>query len=66
MQKMLIITGCIFILIGLFLPWIKRISLGQLPGDIIFKREHVTFYFPIVTCLILSILVSLILWLFRK
>jgi len=62
MQKLLIIIGCFFILIGIFLPWIERLGLGHLPGDIMLKRNNVTFYFPIVTCLILSLLVSLIMW----
>ncbi|RDI36462.1 DUF2905 domain-containing protein [Aquicella lusitana] len=66
MQKILILIGIIFILVGIFLPWIQRLGLGHLPGDIVIKRENMTFYFPIITCLLLSILLSILLWFLRK
>ena len=66
MQKMLIIIGLIIIVIGLAWPWIKALNLGNLPGDIVIKKQHFSFYFPIVTCIILSVVISLLLWLFRK
>ena len=53
-------TGVVFVLAGKF-PW-----LGRLPGDIHIKRENVTIYFPLVTCIIVSAVVSFILWLLRK
>ena len=65
-QKTLIIIGVLFILVGLLYPFIKDLGLGRLPGDIIIKKENSSFYFPIVTCIIVSVVVSLILMFFRK
>ncbi len=65
--KMFILLGVFIILIGLFLligekiPW-----LGRLPGDIIIRRKNFTFYFPIVTSILISIILTLIFMLFRK
>lgn len=66
LQKWLIIIGFVLIVVGLCLPWILKSGLGRLPGDIYLKKDHVTFYFPIVTCIILSIIISLIIWLFKR
>lgn len=66
MQKTLIVIGFIFILIGLFLPWIKQLGIGHLPGDFIVKRDQFTFYFPLTTCIIVSVLLSLIFWFLNK
>ena len=65
-QKTLIIIGVLFILVGLLYPFLKDIGLGRLPGDIVIKKENSSFYFPIVTCLIVSVVVSLILIFLRK
>jgi hypothetical protein len=65
--RSLLIIGAILMVLGLILwlspkiPW-----LGRLPGDIVIKRENFSFYFPLGTCILLSILLSLILYLFRK
>jgi len=65
--RLLILMGLLLLGVGLLLlvsdkiPW-----LGRLPGDIVVKRERFTFYFPLVTCLILSVILSLIFWLFRR
>ncbi|GAM11797.1 putative membrane protein YrzS [Geobacter sp. OR-1] len=65
--KSLIIVGLLIALVGVLLtiagkiPWI-----GRLPGDIFIKRENFTFYFPLATSIIISVILSLILWLFRK
>jgi hypothetical protein len=65
--KILIIAGVVLILAGLFFVFSPRIPLlGKLPGDIMVKRENFTFYFPLATSILLSILVSLILYLVRK
>jgi hypothetical protein len=65
--KLLIIAGILLILAGLFFVFSPRIPLlGKLPGDIMVKRENFTFYFPLATSILLSILVSLILYLIRK
>ena len=65
-QKTLIIIGVLFILVGLLYPFLKDIGLGKLPGDIVIKKENSSFYFPIVTCIVVSVVVSLILMFFKK
>ena len=65
-QKTLIIIGVFFILVGLLYPFLKDLGLGRLPGDIVIKKENSSFYFPIITCIVVSIVVSLILMFFRK
>ena len=59
-QKSFIIIGVLFIILGLLYPFLKDLGLGKLPGDIIVKKENSTFYFPIVTFIIVSIVISLI------
>ena len=65
MQKILIIIGIILLTIGVLYPYIKKLGLGHLPGDIIFKSGNSTFFFPIVTCIIISIVLSVIFNLFK-
>ena len=65
MQKILIIIGIILLIIGLLYPYIKKIGLGQLPGDILFKTGNSTFFFPVMTCLIISIILTIIFNLFK-
>ena len=65
MQKILIIVGIIFLAIGLLYPYLKKIGLGQLPGDIIYKSDNSTFFFPIVTCIIISVVLTIIFNLFK-
>ena len=65
MQKILIILGIVFLVVGLFYPYIKKIGVGQLPGDIIIKSGNSTFFFPIVTCIIISIILTTIFNLFK-
>ena len=65
MQKILIIIGIIFLIIGLLYPYIKKLGLGQLPGDILFKSGNSTFFFPVMTCLIISIILTIIFNLFK-
>jgi len=65
MQKILIIIGIILLLIGLLYPYIKKLGLGQLPGDILFKTGNSTFFFPVMTCLIISIILTIIFNLFK-
>ncbi len=66
MQKFLLITGGLVLLIGLAWPWLSALPLGRLPGDIIVKRENFTFYFPLTTMIIISVLVALVAWLLRR
>ena len=65
-QKILIIIGVLFILVGLLYPFLRDIGLGRLPGDVVIKKENSSFYFPIVTCIVVSVVVSLILMFFKK
>jgi hypothetical protein len=65
--KFLIFVGIALVVIGAFLTWGPNIPwLGRLPGDIIVKRDNFSFYFPIATCLLLSVILTLILYLFRR
>ena len=65
MQKIIIILGIVILVVGLIYPYIKKIGIGQLSGDIIFKSGNSTFFFPIVTCIIISIILTIIFNLFR-
>ncbi|TMI04942.1 MAG: DUF2905 domain-containing protein [Betaproteobacteria bacterium] len=66
MARWLVIFGILCIVIGLAWPWIEKLGLGRLPGDVHIERDGFHFYFPIVTCLIISAVVSLLLWLLRR
>jgi hypothetical protein len=66
MQRILIVVGLLLLLIGLFWPWLGKLPLGRLPGDIVIERQNMRFYFPITTMLLVSGLVTLLFWLFRK
>jgi uncharacterized protein YybS (DUF2232 family) len=65
--KMLVVVGLVIAVVGALL-WagVGKGWLGRLPGDIHYTRNNFTFHFPLVTCLLLSLLLSLVLWLFRK
>lgn len=66
MARLLIIAGLVLIAAGLLWPLIARLGLGRLPGDIVIRREGFSLYFPIVTSLLLSAVVTLVLWLLRR
>ena len=66
MARFLIVLGLVILVIGLLWPYLSRIGLGHLPGDVVIKRDNVTFYVPLVTCLLLSLLLSLILWVVNR
>jgi hypothetical protein len=66
MQRTLIIIGLAVAAAGLLWPWISKLPLGRLPGDIRVESASGGFFFPIVTCLVISVVLSLILWLFPK
>lgn len=65
MQKTIIITGLALVVIGLLYPYLDRIPLGRLPGDINYKSDRFSFVFPVVTCIVISIVVTVIMKLFR-
>lgn len=66
MQRFLIILGLVLVAIGVLWPLIQRLGLGRLPGDIVVEREGFSFYFPIVTSIIISVVLSLVLWLLNS
>ena len=66
MQKLLIPLGLGIAAIGVLYPYLRQFGLGQLPGDMILKGENSTFYFPVVSCIVISLLVSVLLNLFRS
>lgn len=66
MNRTLILAGVVLIAVGLAWPWIARLGLGRLPGDIVWQKGSTSFYFPIVTCVLVSIAISVVLWIFRK
>ena len=66
MQRALIVIGLVIAAAGLAWPWLSRLGLGRLPGDIRIETEGGGFYFPIVTCIVISIVLSVVLWLFRR
>ena len=65
MQKMLIMLGMIILAVGILYPYIKKIGLGQLPGDLGFKSENSTLFFPIVSCIIVSVVLTILFNLFK-
>ncbi len=66
MSRWLIFIGLAIVAAGLLWPWLSKLPLGRLPGDIVIERDHFRFYFPITTMILVSAVISLILWLFRK
>ncbi len=66
--RMLLLFGGLLVLIGALLYFAAKLPfrLGRLPGDIVYRGEHTTFYFPVVTCLLLSAGLSLLFWLFGQ
>lgn len=66
MPRFLIVAGIVLVLIGLLWPWLSRLGLGRLPGDIVVRHDGMSFYFPIVTSLLLSAVASILFWLFRR
>jgi len=66
MQRFLIVAGALLLAVGLAWPWLSKLPLGRLPGDLRFERDGFSFYFPLTSGLLLSIVVSLILWWLRR
>jgi hypothetical protein len=65
LRTLLIAGGILLVVAGLAWPWLSR-YLGRLPGDVVVRRENFTFVFPIVTCLVISVILSLLLWIFGR
>ena len=66
MSRFLIVTGIILIAAGIAWPLLARLGLGRLPGDIVVERENFRFYFPIVTSLVVSAVLTLLIWFLRR
>lgn len=66
MQRLLIGLGTLIILAGILWPWLARLPFGRLPGDILVDKPGFRFFAPFTSMLILSIVISLIVWLFRR
>ena len=66
MQRLLIALGILLLVAGIAWPQLSRIGFGRLPGDIVIHRGGTTFYFPLVTCIVVSIALSLVLWLLNR
>ena len=66
MQRTLIIIGILILLAGLLWPWLIKLPIGKLPGDIIIDKPNFKLYIPITTMIIISLQITLVLWLFRK
>lgn len=66
MTRFLVVLGLAIVVAGLFWPYLARLGLGRLPGDIVIERENMTFYFPLMTCLLVSVLFSLVFWVVNR
>jgi hypothetical protein len=66
MSRWLVTIGLVLVIVGLLWPWLRALGVGRLPGDIAIERGNVHIYFPIVTCIIVSVVLSFILWLMNR
>ena len=66
MSRWLIVSGFLLLVLGIAWPWLSKLGLGHLPGDIHIQRKGFHFYFPITTGLLVSLVISLIFWIFRR
>ncbi len=66
MTRILVTLGIILVIVGVAWPWLAKLGLGRLPGDIVIERDNLRLYFPITTMILASLVLSLIFWLFRK
>ena len=66
MQRLFITAGALLLLTGLLWPWVARMPLGRLPGDILIARAGFRLYIPLTTMIVVSLVVSAVLWLFRR
>jgi len=66
--KTIILLGGVLIVVGLVVMLLGRVNvpIGRLPGDIVYRGKNTSFYFPIVTCIVISVVLSLVMWLFGR
>lgn len=66
MQRLLVIVGTALLAAGLAWPLIRRSGLGRLPGDLFFQGQHFSFYFPLTSSIVVSVLLTVLLWLLSR
>ncbi|WFU34382.1 DUF2905 domain-containing protein [Bradyrhizobium brasilense] len=66
MTRVLILLGALILAVGLLWPYLSQLGLGRLPGDIVIERGNTTFYFPLMTCILISLVFSLVLWIANR
>lgn len=66
LQRVLIGLGLVILLGGVLWPLLSRIGIGRLPGDIFYQRGNATFYFPLATSILISVVLSFVMWLFSR
>jgi hypothetical protein len=66
MSRALVIAGLVLLALGLAWPWLSKFGLGRLPGDIHVERDGFHIFFPLTTAIIVSVLLSVLIWLFRR
>lgn len=66
MSRLLITIGALLIAVGLLWPLVSKLGLGRLPGDIVIERESFRLYIPVTSAILVSVVLSVLLWLFRK
>jgi hypothetical protein len=66
MARWLIILGVVLVVAGIVWPWLSKIGLGRLPGDIVVERENFRLYLPIATSILISVVLSLVLWFLNR
>lgn len=65
-QKILIAAGILILIIGFLWSWIAKLPIGKLPGDIVVDKPNFKFFFPITSMILVSVIISLIIWLIKK
>jgi hypothetical protein len=65
-SRFLIVLGLVILAVGLAWPLLGKLGLGHLPGDIAIRRDNFSFYFPVVTCILISLVLSLVFWLANR
>lgn len=66
MSRILIVLGIVLVIAGLLWPWLGKLGLGRLPGDIVIEREGFRVYLPLMTSLLVSLVLSLLFWLLNR
>ncbi len=66
MQRFLILLGVLLVVVGLLWPVLGKLGLGRLPGDIVIERENLRIYVPLATCVVVSLVLSAVLWLLNR